>query len=62
MFKILKRAGIEYTEKRLLFKLYQKEITVLRFREIEEEACIRKGVRQGCILSPSILVHTFRSQ
>jgi hypothetical protein len=34
--------------------MYQKEIAVLRFGEIEEEACIRKGVRQGCTLSPSI--------
>ncbi|KAF0764794.1 craniofacial development protein 2-like [Aphis craccivora] len=58
MFKILKRAGIEYTEKRLLFKLYQKEITVLRFREIEEEACIRKGIghvmRRGGLLGSII--------
>ncbi|KAL4082173.1 hypothetical protein QTP88_005266 [Uroleucon formosanum] len=54
MFKILKRAGIEYTERRLLFKLYQKETAVIRFGETEEEARIRKGVRQGCNLSPSI--------
>jgi len=31
MFKILKRAGIEYTERRLLFKLYQKETAVIIF-------------------------------
>jgi len=37
MFKILKRAGIEYTERRLLFKLYQKETAVIRFGETEEE-------------------------
>jgi len=55
MFNILKRVGIEYTEKRQLFKLYQKETAIIRFYEIEEEACIRKGVRQGCTLSPSIL-------
>lgn len=54
MFKILKRAGIEYTERRLLFKLYQKETAVIRFGETEEEARIRKGVRQVCNLSLSI--------
>ncbi|XP_025417940.1 uncharacterized protein LOC112688792 [Sipha flava] len=54
MFKILKRASIEYTERRLLFKLYQKETAVIRFGETEEEARIRKGVMQGCNLSPSI--------
>ncbi|KAF0772940.1 Reverse transcriptase domain-containing protein [Aphis craccivora] len=45
MFKILKRAGIEYTERRC---------PVIRFGETEEEAHIRKRVRQGCNLSPSI--------
>jgi len=54
MFKILKRAGIKYTERRLLFKLYQKETVVIRFGETAEEARKRKGVRQGCNLSPSI--------
>jgi hypothetical protein len=53
-FEILKRAGIEYTERRLLFKLYQKETAVIRFGETEEKARIRKGVRQGCNLSPRI--------
>lgn len=54
MFKMLKRAGINYTERRLLFKLYQKEIAVIQFGEIEEETYMRKGLRQSCIFSPSI--------
>lgn len=53
MFKMLKREDTEYTERRLLFKLYQKETIVIRFGEIEEKACIRKGARQGCTLLPS---------
>lgn len=52
MFKMLKRAGIEHTEKRLHFKQYQKETVVIRFGEFEEETCIRKGVKQDCTLSP----------
>jgi len=51
---MLKRAKIKYTEKRLLNKLYQKDTAVIRFGENEEEACIRKRVRQDYTLSRSI--------
>jgi len=54
MLKILKRAGVDYTERRLLYKLYQKETAVIRIGKTKEEACIKRGVRQGCTLSPSI--------
>lgn len=48
---MLQRIGKEYIKWRLLFKLYQKEIAVIRFNEIEGEARIRKGVRQDYTLS-----------
>jgi len=54
MFRILKRAGVDYTERRLLYKLYQKETAVIRVGETEEEACIKKRIRQGCTFTPSI--------
>lgn len=42
MFKMLKRADIEHIERRLLFKLYQKETAVMRFGKIEKEAFIKR--------------------
>jgi len=54
MFKMLQRAGIEYTDRRLLFKLYQKQTAVIWFGKIDEETCVRKGVRQGSTLSRRI--------
>lgn len=54
MFKMLKRVFIDYTERRLIFKLYQKGTAAIQFGKIEEETRLRKGVRQGCTLFPSI--------
>ncbi|KAE9539605.1 hypothetical protein AGLY_004857 [Aphis glycines] len=53
-WEMLKRVFIDYTERRLIFKLYQKGTAAIQFGKIEEETRLRKGVRQGCTLFPSI--------
>jgi len=55
IFKMLKIAGVDYTEMSLLYKLYQRETAVIIIGETNEETCIRRGVRQVCTLSSSIL-------
>jgi len=53
MFEILKRAGVDYTERRLLYKPYKMETAVKKIGETEKKACIIRRVRQGCTISPS---------
>jgi hypothetical protein len=43
-----------YKGRRIIKSLYEQEIVVIRCGNSQEEAKIRKGVRQGCTLSPSI--------
>ena len=54
MFKILKKNGIKYKDRRAIYKLYENQRANIRLDNCEEEAKIRKGVRQGCSLSPII--------
>ena len=54
MFKILKQAGIKFKERRLIYNLYQNQMAIINIGDEEREAKIRKGVRQGCVLSPMI--------
>jgi len=54
MFKIMKRLGIKYTDRKLLYNLYKDELAVIRIQDEEEEVKINRGVRQGCTLSPII--------
>jgi len=48
-----KRADVDYTERRLLYKLYKKNSWYKNWQN-RKEACIRRGIRQGCTLSTSI--------
>jgi len=48
IYKILKRFGVTYKDRRIIKSLYEQEIGVVRCGNSREEAEIRKGVRQGC--------------
>ena len=52
LFMILKMTGIKYKERRIIFNLYKNQTAVIRIDGYEREAEIKKGVRQGCSLSP----------
>jgi len=54
MFKMMKRLGIKYTDRKLLYNLYKNEFAVIRIQDEEEEVKINRGVRQCCTLSPII--------
>jgi hypothetical protein len=50
--KILKMIKIDYRDRRIIRDLYKYQTTFVNVRESKREAAIRKGVRQGCKLSP----------
>lgn len=52
MFEILKRIGIKYHDRRIIWELYKNEVGIIKGDSKEEIAKIKKGVRQGCSLSP----------
>lgn len=54
MFMVLKTIGIKYRERRVIHNLYKEQVAVVRMEEEEREAKVRKGVRQGCSISPLI--------
>lgn len=54
MFQILKAIGINYRDRRVIWNLYRNETAVINGRRKQEEVEIRKGVWQGCALSPII--------
>ncbi|KAI5718650.1 hypothetical protein M8J77_024598 [Diaphorina citri] len=52
MFELLKKIGINFKDRQIIHSLYKNEVGVIRSGEVQEEAVIQKGVRQGCSLSP----------
>jgi len=54
MFKMMKKAGIATKERTLLYQLYKNEIAIIKTGDTQKESKIKKGVRQGCTLSPLI--------
>jgi hypothetical protein len=52
MFEILKKIGVKYKDRRIIHSLYKNQMAVVKCGRIEKEAQIKKGVRQGCSLSP----------
>jgi len=52
MMKILKIIKIYYRDRRIILELYKHQKTFIKIKESKREAAIRKGVRQGCNLSP----------
>jgi len=54
MFGTFKRRGIDWKDIRIILRLYKDQATLIDINRIIEEAKIRKGVRQGCPLSPYV--------
>ena len=54
MFDILKKTGLKYKDRRVIYNLYIDQTAVVRVDNEEGESKIGKGVRQGCSLSPII--------
>ena len=52
MMKILKVIKIDYRDRRIIRELYKRQMTSVKIKESKREAAIRKGVGQGCNLSP----------
>jgi len=50
--KILKMIKIDYRDRRIIRELYKHQMTSIKIKESKREAAIRKGVREGCNLSP----------
>jgi len=53
-FNMMKKLGIKYTDRKLLYNIYNDELAVKRIQDEVEKAKINRGVRQGCTLSPII--------
>ncbi|KAI5752456.1 hypothetical protein M8J77_017138 [Diaphorina citri] len=52
MMQILKDIGVKFTDRRLIFNLYKGQKAYIEIGTESETASIRKGVRQGCQISP----------
>lgn len=52
LFIILGNIGIDDSDRSIIENLYKNQIAVIQYNEEREEARIRRGVRQGCGLSP----------
>ena len=53
LMEVMKRTGIPELERRLIANLYWGQTAVVKIgSEISESITVKKGVRQGCILSP----------
>jgi retron-type reverse transcriptase len=50
--KILKTIKIEYRDRRTIRELYKHQAISIKTNESKREAAIRRGVRQGRILTP----------
>uniref|UniRef100_A0A8D8Y198 Craniofacial development protein 2 n=1 Tax=Cacopsylla melanoneura TaxID=428564 RepID=A0A8D8Y198_9HEMI len=53
LFKALKKANIDWKDRRFIMKLYKDQSTEINVNEdSKKEAKVRNGIRQGCPLSP----------
>jgi len=50
--KTVKMIKTDYKDRRIIRELYQHQKTSIKIKESKREDTIRKGVRQGCTLSP----------
>ncbi|KAI5729179.1 hypothetical protein M8J77_026485 [Diaphorina citri] len=50
--KILKDIGVSYKDRRIIFNLYRNQTAHIEINKEMEQAEIKKGVRQGCNISP----------
>jgi hypothetical protein len=54
MMTILKEAGLDFRDRRIIYELYRNQETIIEIGEENRKARIQQGVRQGCPLSPLI--------
>uniref|UniRef100_A0A8D8YBS6 Craniofacial development protein 2 n=1 Tax=Cacopsylla melanoneura TaxID=428564 RepID=A0A8D8YBS6_9HEMI len=52
MMKILEEIGLNFKDRRIIFNLYKNQKAYIEIGDESEVASIRKGVRQGCQISP----------
>lgn len=52
LFETLKKRKIDWKDRRLILNLYRSQTTIIDVNGVIKEAKIRKGVRQGCPISP----------
>jgi len=53
----MEKAGIPELERKLIRSLYWNQYAVIRTADgISRKICIRRGVRQGCIISPILFI------
>ena len=62
MFEILENLHIDWKDRRLLQDLYMRQEAVVRIANEESDpGIIGRGVRQGCPMSPPIVLNLCRS-
>ena len=55
LLKALKQRGVDWKDRRMIANLYMKQSTVVRVNNKHSERCdIGQGVRQGCLISPTL--------
>jgi hypothetical protein len=54
LFPIMDQAGLDFKDKRLVYNLYRLQEAEVRINNTRTSAKIKKGVRQGCTLSPPL--------
>lgn len=52
LMQILKRINVDYRDRRIITELYKNQTAFIKVGEKQREAAIKRGVRQGCNLSP----------
>ncbi|VVC44826.1 Reverse transcriptase domain [Cinara cedri] len=63
LFQILKKTGITNSDRIIIKSLFENETGVVRYGESQEITEIKKGIRQGCSLSPCLFnLYTYKKQ
>jgi hypothetical protein len=52
LFKRMKKVGLDWKDRRLILALYRSQNAIIEINGNKEVAAIKRGVRQGCPLSP----------
>ncbi|KAI5644176.1 reverse transcriptase (RNA-dependent DNA polymerase) domain-containing protein [Phthorimaea operculella] len=52
LFKILKDKNVDWKDRRVIYQLYKRQMTEVTINNSSKKGTIKKGVRQGCCLSP----------
>uniref|UniRef100_A0A8D9A7F9 Craniofacial development protein 2 n=2 Tax=Cacopsylla melanoneura TaxID=428564 RepID=A0A8D9A7F9_9HEMI len=54
LFRILKNIGINSKDRKVIYNLYRNQTTSIEINNVCKSATIKKGVRQGCNISPHL--------